>query len=165
VPLTQVSLNASLTWQLARAVAGFTDVLHGPETAAFTLATLDTAVWNELFAAQYVVAGSGGTQTVDLRTFNDLPGNAVTADKALVFVVLVAGAATDRLNVKPHGTNGLQWFFGGTTEGVNVPGGGLLLFADAEPGVTVDATHKQLLLTNNGGGSLTVKLLALVSDT
>ena len=166
MPLTQVGLSAGINWTLARPVAGFADVVQGGDTAAFDLGGLNLAVWNELFGARYTL-GPGATQAVDLRAFTDPAGTAVaTADKVLALLILVAGAAADKLNVKPHGTNGLQWFFGGTAEGINIPGGGMNLFSEGPTGsgTAVDATHKQLLLTNTGGADLTVKLVALVSD-
>lgn len=164
--LSQISVNADVTWQLAKSNTGFTDTIHGTESASFSLTLLDTDTWNELFAAEYTIAAAG-TQAVDLRTFTDLAGNSVaTADKALAIIIIVTGAAADLLNVKKHGTNGLQWFFGGASEGVNIPGGGMLLFSEgsSSTGTTVDASNKQLLLTNNGAASLTVKVVALLSD-
>ncbi|MBP3956327.1 hypothetical protein J8F10_13635 [Gemmata sp. G18] len=165
MPLTQIGLSASVTWQLARGVSGFADVTQGSDTASFSSNGLNVGTWNEVFATQYAIAAAG-TQAVDLRTFTDLTGTAVTADKALALIVLVTGAVSDKLNVKPHGTNGLQWFFGGTAEGTNVPGGGFLMFSEGptSAGTAVDATHKQLLLTNNGSAPLTVKVVALLSD-
>ncbi|VTR93208.1 unnamed protein product [Gemmata massiliana] len=165
MPLTQIGLSASVTWQLSRAVTGFADVTQGSDAAIFSSNGLNTATWNEVFAAQYAIAAAG-TQAVDLRTFTDLTGTSVTADKAMAVLVLVTGATGDKLSIKPHGTNGLQWFFGGTAEGVNVPGGGCLMFSEGSTsgGTTVDATHKQLLLTNNGSAPLTVKVVALLSD-
>ncbi len=164
--LDSINVQAAVTWEQSRPVAGFANVTQGSDTANFALSALDTATWDALFAAQYTIAASG-TQAVDLRTFTDLPGNSVTADKVLTILILVAGATADRLNVKPHGTDGLQWFFGGATESVNVPGGGCLMFSEgaASAGTTVSATARQLLLTNTGGAALTVKVVALTSDT
>ena len=166
MPLTQVNLSASVSWALARAVTGFADVTHGPDAKSFSLNALDPDVWNEVFGAQYTIAAAG-TQAVDLRTFTDFAGTSVTADKALAVIVLVEGAGADRLNVLPHGTDGLQWFFGGTTEGVDIPGGGMLMFSEGadSTGTTVDATHRQLLLTNNGAADLVVTVVAILSDT
>lgn len=162
--LSSVGINAAINWQLARSVGPFADVTQGPDGANFALNALPVATWNELFAAQYTISASG-TQAVDLRSFTDLPGNAVTATAVLAVLVLVTGDAADVLNVKAHGTDGLQWFFENATHGVNVPGGGMFLFSEGSDsaGTAVDATHRQLLLTNTGGADLTVTLVALVS--
>jgi hypothetical protein len=163
--LQNVGLNASITWLLNRAVTGFSNVIHGTESALFSSNALPVATWDELFAAQYVIAPAG-TQVVDLRSFTDLPGNAVVGTKAMAIIVLVTGAVGDKLNVKPNAANGLQWFFEDPAKGINIPGGGMAMFSEgpASPGTTIDATHKQLLLTNNGAAPLTVKVVALVSD-
>ena len=126
---------------------------------------MSTTTWNAAFINQYTIAAAG-TQAVDLRTFTDQVGSSITADKAMSIIILVTGAITDTLNVKTHGTNGLQWFFESASFGVNIPGGGMLMFSEGETstGTTVDATHKQLLLTNNGAASLTVKIVAVLSD-
>jgi hypothetical protein len=162
--LTQIGISASMSWTLTKAATGFVDITQGPDAASFSSNALSVATWTELFAAQYTIAAAG-TQAVDLRAITDLAGNSATATKAMTFLVLATGATTDLLNIKPHGTNGLVWFFGGTTEGVNVPGGGMLMFSEGatSAGFTIDATHKQFLLTNNGSGSLTVKVVGLVS--
>jgi hypothetical protein len=162
--LTQIGMSASLTWQLARAVTGFTDVTQGSESASFASNSLDVATWNELFAAQYTMA-TLGTQVVDLRAFTDLAGNSVTGTKAMAFIILVTGAVTDTLNVLPNTPDGLIWPFHDLTSSVDIPGGGMLMFSEGptSTGKTIDGTHKQLLLTNNGLASLTVKIVVLVS--
>ena len=121
--LTQIGMSANLTWQLARAITGFADVTQGSDSASFSN-SLDVTTWNTLFTAQNTIAAAG-TQAVDLRTFTDFVGTSATADKAVSIIIIVAGAITDVLNVKTHGTNGLQWFFESTTNGVNIPGGGI----------------------------------------
>ncbi len=163
--LDSINVQAAVTWEQSRSVLGFADVTQGSDTANFALSALDTATWNALYAVQHVMAPAD-TKDVNLRTFTDLPGNGVTADKVLSILILVTGAAADKLNVKPHGTNGLQWFFENAAYGVDIPGGGCLLFSEgaASAGTTVDATNRQLLLTNNGSAELTVKVVALVSD-
>lgn len=162
--LEQFSLGASVTWEMRRAVSGFEDVVQGPETKSFSLAGLSTTTWNAVFAARYTILAAG-TQAVDLRSYTDLPGNSITATKALSLLILVEGATTGSLNVKKHGTDGLQWFFENASYGINIPGGGMNLFSAAPTaaGTTVDASNRQLLLTNNGAGSLTVTVVVLES--
>lgn len=153
-----------MTWQLARAVTGFSDVTQGVQSAFFTNNSLDVATWNETLNAQYTIAAAG-TQVVDLRTFTDLPGNSATGTKAMAVIILVTGATTDKLNVTPNASNGLVWPFHNTSSSVDIPGGGMLMFSEGptSPGTTIDGTHKQLLLTNNGAANLVVTVVALVS--
>ncbi len=165
--LDSVSVQASVTWEMSRANTGFADTTQGSDTANFALSALDAATWDALFAAQYTIAAAG-TQAVNLRAFTDLAGNSIAAaDKVLNILILVTGATADKLNVKPHGTDGLKWFFENASYGVDIPGGGCLLFSEGatSAGTTIDASNRQLLLTNNGSAALTVKVVALVSDT
>jgi hypothetical protein len=164
--VTSVTLQTSATFAIERAVTGFTSVAYGPETVSFALTSLDAATWDVVFAETYPLAASG-TQTVDLRAFTDIAGNVISSvDKALHLQVTVTGAPGDRLNVKPHGTNGLQWFFENAAYGINIPGGGTFFFSEgaSSTGTTVDATNRQILLTNNGSASLTVTVIATLSD-
>lgn len=162
--LSQIAISGNISWQLLRAVTGFVDVTQGPDALAFASNNLDVATWNELFAAQYTMLAAG-TQVVDLRTFTDLPGNAVTATKAMAIMILVTGATTGVLNVKPDATDGLVWPFENVGFGVNIPGGGMILFSEGatSTGKTINATNKEFLLTNTGAVTLTVTVAALVS--
>lgn len=168
MPLTQLTLTASLGWTLdVPLAAAFADLIQGPSTTSVNLSGIDLTVWTELYAEQFTIAASG-TQTVNLNSFTDLTGQAVTALHALAFMVVVSGAATDTLNVKPAASNALQWFFGSATStGVNVHGGGAFVFMDpaGATGSAISSTACDLLLTNNGFNPLTVVVLAVVSPT
>lgn len=164
--VSAINLNAAITWALAKTNSGFTDTTQGQDSASFNASSLSTTTWNAVLTGYYTIA-SAGTQAVDFRTFTDLAGNSIaSADKIIAVIVIVTGAVTDTLNVKKHATNGLLWFFENASYGINIPGGGFAMFSEgtASTGTTVDASNKQWLLTNNGAASLTVKLVALLSD-
>ncbi len=167
MPLTSIGISSSFTWQLSRTNTGFANATQGSDSLAFSANTLSVATWNELFAATYTILTTG-TQVVDLRAFTDLVSTVVTtADKVLAFQITVTGTATDALNVKPHtASNALVWPFGTTADSINVYGGGSVAYSMGvtSVGQTIDATHRNWLLTNNGAGTLTVKVVALVSD-
>lgn len=162
---TQVSINASLSWALSKSITGFQSATQGQDSVSFTNSALAVATWTEIFAAQYVIATTG-TQVVDLRSFTDFLANSVTGTKAMALIIAVTGAATDKLNVKPNASNGLVWPFHDASSSIDIPGGGCNLFSEgaSSTGTTIDGTHKQLLLTNNGSADLTVTIAALVSD-
>lgn len=164
MPLNSVAVNSAFNWQLNRTNTGFADAVQGPDVAAFSLNSLSVATWTELFGAQYTIAAAG-TQVIDLRSFTDLDATSVTGTKALAIQIYTTGAVGDLLNVKGNATNALQWFFDDATKGINIPGGGCFMFSEgaSSTGTTVDGTHKQLLLTNNGAASLTVTVVAIVS--
>lgn len=165
MPLSQLSLTATVAWQKNVPVPGFADVVQGNDSVSADLSGVALATWDQMFAAQYTVAPAGA-QVVDLRSFTDVTGAAVTGTRALLVMVTVAGAAADALNVRPAASAPLQWFFGDTAEGVNVPGGGALLFSAGAgaPGAVVDGTHRNLVLTNTGSADLVVKILVVLSD-
>ncbi len=166
MPLNQLSLGSTLTWQLSLPVTGFAARTQGTDNVSVDLSGISLVTWGELFAAQYTIAAAG-TQVVDLRSFTDPTGKAITGTKSLLLYVTVTGAAADLLNIKPNtASNALVWFFGTTADSVNVPGGGALLYTAGAggTGATVDATHRNLLLANSGAAALTVKVIVVVSD-
>lgn len=167
MPLTQLTLSAQLGWTLSQPVTGFAPDVQGPDNASAGLTGLSLTTWNELFGAQYTIAGSGGTQVVNLNSFTDLAQVPVTALHALALFIAVTGAVTDTLNVKPAASNTLQWFFGGTTHSINIHGGGAFLWTDpiSAIGAALSASVSSLLLTNTGAAPLTVKVVALVGTT
>lgn len=163
--LSQLTLNATIGWLLSKAVTGFSNTVQYQDSLAFNNSSLTLTTWTEVSVQTYTIA-SAGTQVVDLRSFTDPIGNSVTGTKAMALVIAVTGAVGDRLNVAPNASNGLVWPFHDASSSVDIPGGGFLLFSEgaSSTGTTIDGTHKQLLLTNNGSASLTVNLVALVSD-
>lgn len=161
MPLTLANISAGLAWTLTKTVTGF-NAITDSDSSTFSL-TPNVSTFTEPLTAQYTLAASG-TQVVDLRSFTDKLGTAVTATKALALLILVTGAAADKLNVKPDASDGLVWPFENVGYGVNIPGGGCLLFSEgaSSAGFTIDGTHKELLLTNTGSASLTVTVVAFV---
>jgi hypothetical protein len=109
------------------------------------------------------LAGSG-SQTIDLTSLTNTVYETFSLGHALTILVLPTG---NSVTLTPGGTNGLAWFFGGTSPSITIPAGGCLLFSEpvAGPGHVVDGTHKTLTFTNASGAAATVQVLVVGSTT
>jgi hypothetical protein len=166
MPLTNLTLSNTLSWQLAKAVTGFASVQQGADKISADLQGVQVATFNQLYANQFSLAASGGSTTIDLSTFTNLVGESTGLGHALTIMVTVSGTGAN-VAVAPGASNGLVWFFSGTTPAVNLGPGCSFCFSGpaAGPGQVVDSTHKNMTLTNNGSGTATVKIVVLGSTT
>lgn len=153
---TSVGITAALSWALEKTVTGF-DKAKQKGQVSYTPAPA-VATYNAVFAAEYTILAAG-TQAVDFYSFTDLVGNAVTATKIYGVLVTVTGTNA-AVKIETHGTNGLVWFFGGTTPSITVPAGGCFLFSEGGT-EALSATVRQWLLTNTGSGTATVTVAAI----
>lgn len=99
----------------------------------------------------------------NLGSFSDLLGNTVTPGHILQLIMIPTGTSAIA-QLAPGTSNGLTWFFGGTTPTVSVNAGGVFFFSDivTGTGTVIDSTHKTLRITNTGSGNLTVQVGAVV---
>lgn len=156
--LTSATLSLALQYAFEKANTGFADTKVGPKRRTYTLGS--SAAWDSLRLVEYSIAASG-TQTIDMSAFTDLAGTAITPSKALVLILIPTGAG---VKLEPGASDPLTWFFAGTTPSVSIPVGGLFVYAEPV-GQTVDATHKNLKLTNlSGSVTLTVDVIAGTLD-
>ena len=140
--VTSSGITGSLGWSLSRSNTGFGGVSQGDSVSAAV--NLDASLYNSVFAAEYTLAASG-TQSIDLKNFVDLAFEThTTTDKVIGIMVSVTGAP---ITIAPGASNGLVWFWTGTSPIVTIKAGGFLVFSDGAA-TTVDATHKTLTLTN-----------------
>ena len=140
--VTSSGITGSLGWSLSRSNTGFGGVSQGDSVSAAV--NLDASLYNSVFAAEYTLAASG-TQSIDLKNFVDLAFEThTTTDKVIGIMVSVTGAA---ITIAPGASNGLVWFWTGTSPIVTIKAGGFLVVSDGAA-TTVDATHKTLTLTN-----------------
>ncbi len=162
MPLSQLALNASLTFaESVDNTGGFVPTTMGTDSVSFNLGGISLTTYNQLFAAQYTIAVSG-TQTIDLTTLTNFVCESFSFNGVISIMLLPTGSSC---TLSPGASNALQWFFGGTTQSVTVPAGGLFVFSApaSGPSTTVDGTHKTLKLANAGAGVLTVDFFVLGS--
>ena len=155
--LDAVALSAQLGFTLSRAIDGFQPQSHS-DAKSYRLAP-DVGTYSLLQAKRYTVAG-GASQPIDLYGFYDLYGDIKVMTGAIILFILptVTGGGC---KIEPGDSNPLTWFLSGTSPGVIVPSGGLLVFAQPSPQV-IDATHRILKLTNtHGSNPMTVDVLVV----
>lgn len=162
MPLTACQINAVLSWTLGKSNTGYGNTTEGPDSQNFTYTNVNSAV-NQLFAAEYTIA-SPGSQTIDCTSLTNLVAETFSFGHVFAIMVLPTGSSC---SVGPGASNPLQWFFGGTSQTVNVTSGGMFFYAEppAGNGIAVNSTAKTITLTNTGGASLTVQIAILGSTT
>jgi hypothetical protein len=141
--IQKLSLQANLSVSLQKTIAGLNPVKQGPNQINADLSAIDLTVYTQAYFAILTT-----TTTLDLTSFTDLAGNAVTLTKVLAMVVQCEGGT---LVITPGASNGLSgWFF--PTSGVTFADGDSQTFM-RDPGktpVTVDSTHKTITFTITG---------------
>lgn len=157
--LNGLTLKASITWELLKTVTGYKDLKWPSQTKSFRL-TPASSVADSILATRYTIAAAG-TQVIDLSSFTDAAGDTITGAKA-VGILLIPTGTNAKVKLEKDATNGLVWMLGATST-IEIPAGGV--FCACEPvGTTIDGTHKRLLLTNTGSGSLTLDVVIFVKD-
>lgn len=157
---TSSSIKGSVTWQLEKDVTGFSSI----KTVSQTKSVSVSSGFDQIYNKRYTIAAAG-TQSIDLSSFTNDIGEAVTTAKVLGIALFPTGE-NSICRVEPHSTNGLTWFFTASasdTPRISIPGGGMLVFAEPV-GTVVDGTHKVLLVTNTGSASMTLDVVVFVLD-
>ena len=159
--LTQLTLSAAMQWQLARSNAGFADTKQG-SNLSYSQTLTGFATWTQLFAQQMTIA-NGSFNEFSLSTFTNALGTAVTAGHILAICIVPTGAGA-LCSVTPGVTNGLVWYWTGTSPALAVPINGVEYHTEdpAGTGTVLDATHNTLRITNAGTAPLTVSVAAVV---
>lgn len=166
MPLTRVALQNTYNWSMNNATStGFASATQGDQITA-NLNNLSTTTFNQQFSEQYTLTASGGTATFDLTSFTNLVGESVTLGHVLTLVVQVV-SGNGPVNLAPGASNGLQWFFGGSTQSINLTNGDSLWFSNPSTatGTAVTSGAKTMTVTNNGTNQAIVKIAILGSTT
>lgn len=158
MPLESVSTACSIVWEMFKTVSGFENLTQGPNNKSFKQ-NPDTATWNQLYAAVHSLASGGGTTTINFRSFTNAVGESVTTTNGILELYISVSGAGSSVDVEPGASDGLTWFMGGP---ITLVDGSAFKFAQTTS-QTVDATHKNITLTNNGGsGTASVTVVAIV---
>ena len=178
VSATPTSGNQSvkLTWPAFQGATGY-KVYRGTSAGAENV--LLTTITNSTTLTYTDTGGAGSAGSVpsapasfiefDLSSFTNLAGEAVTPGHALGLIVAPSGINAG-CQLAPGTTNGLTWFFGGTTPYLQIPitaltgnGGGVLVTGPSDyAGQVIDSTHKTLRITNSGTGNLSCSVGVIV---
>ncbi len=150
--LSKIVCNVSSQWQYSRSnTGGFLNTTQGTDSLNWNLSGINLSTWNQQYVTQLSLAGSGST-TLDLTSLTNLVYESFTFAHVLMILVLPVG---NSVTVEPGATNGLTWFFGGTTPSITIPSGGVFLFSAAAgaTGQVVDSTHRTLTFVNASGAA------------
>ena len=160
--LTQLTLSASMQWALSKANTGFAATKQGSDNNTYSSTLTSFATWTEIFLQQMTITAASFNE-FSLRTFTNLVGVSVTAGHILAIEIVPTGTGAT-CAVTPGTTNGLTWYWTGTSPSLNVPINGCEFHCEdpAGTGTVLDATHNTLRITNGGGSDLTVKVTAIV---
>ena len=160
--LTQLALSAAMQWTLSKANTGFAATKQGSDNLTYSNTLSSFATWTEIFAQQMTIT-AGSFNEFSLRTFTNLVGVSVTAGHILAIEIIPTGTGATCV-VTPVGTNGLTWYWTGTSPSLTVPINGCEFHTEdpAGTGTVLDATHNALRITNGGAATLTVSVTAIV---
>jgi hypothetical protein len=170
MPLTNVSLSDTFQFNLTNS-NGTYPLSTGNQQVISNLAGIQVATWNQLFQLEFSLAPSGGTTTFDLTSFTNAALESVTAGHVLSIIVqnTTGVGNSSNVNIAPAASDGLQWFFGGSTQSINLPDSSSFTYTGpvgtTAVGTVVNSTSKKMTLTNNGSGGATGQVLILCSTT
>jgi hypothetical protein len=162
--LSQFNINVQVLYALQTPNSNFGPNVLNPLVNSFSLNGLNINQWS-FFLAQFVqVSPSGGTANVNVNSFTDLQGNACTMQHALGIMIFPTGSD---VVLSPGASNPLTWFFGGSTQSVDIPNGGIFVLCNSYggEGVGVSPSNANLKLTNNGGSPATVYFFVIGSPS
>jgi hypothetical protein len=112
--------------------------------------------------------GMGGTKTFDLfagTDFKDLFGQTAAFRKLkAIFVGIVTGGDTAGVTIGNAGASPLGVWFGAVGSTWTIYPGGVPFVGGQPAGVTVDNTHKNVLLTNGSAVAVTVRVILVGSS-
>ncbi len=160
--LTSFSSSNTIAWTLSNSTNTAYSAITQGDNVQFTGNGVDTTTFNQLFTAYYTILAAG-TQVIDLFSFTNIVNEAVAFTKVYELFILVDTGSGGNILVQPGASNALQWFFNGSTQGINLPNGTgvCYMLPISGTGQTVDATHRNILLTNSGGSTVGVKITVM----
>lgn len=156
MPLTSLQVNNSLTYQLQTAGAnGYTGLSAGPNTIQFVPTAIDLTSFTQIYDNHYTLANSA-SQTFDMFSCVNQVNESVVFTAVYGFILVVDAGTNGNILVQPGASNALQWFLNGSTQGVNIPNGSGVSYQNSltGSGITVDSTHRNILITNTGSASV-----------
>jgi len=151
IPATRKPINFSLDSLLSQAIAN------------------NAAGGGNQFYADIVDVTAGGTATLDLQSFTDYlgrSGGVFARIKKIGFCLLPAnkgGTAASQITIGDSGTNGNTLFTGAKAHTLILTNGRVIWCDDVSAsGITVNASNKDVLITNNDN-AVAAKVLVIIA--
>ena len=163
-----LSTAASIGWTQIKSNSPFAQNKQGPDNLTVRSAP-NTSTFNYMQLSNTTIAAAAAVN-VDLYSFTDVFGTAVTATKALgILLKATATTAGAQMRISPGNTNPLQWFFSGTgnlttsnTITLNVGTSNTCCFMIMDGSTaTINATSRNILISNPGNNTFTLSLCAI----
>ena len=152
-------ISGEISWTQTKTNTGFLVTRQGPDKVDPALAP-STTTYNEVLAVQGTLAASANT-TINLNSFTNLLGQAVTVTKGIGFIIKAAAAD---LKIEPGATNPLGWWWGGTTPSITIKAGGFFLIGDGGT-ATIGSSACNLKITNLSGSLTASYTVAFLGGT
>lgn len=164
ITLTWTQLQGATGYKIYRGTsAGSENKLVGTITSGSTVTFTDTGFTGSSASPP---AMPNSYVEFDISSFTNLVGETVTTGHVLSLMITPTGTGATCV-LSPGASNGLTWFFGGTSPTLTIPIGGVEVHSDSPtgPGTVVDSTHKTLRITNGGSANLTASVVIVLSTT
>jgi hypothetical protein len=165
VAANSISLQAAVNFTLTNPASPFGPATLGPSQNNYNWQGTGVGIPNDAFAQQFSLA-AGAHNEFDLFSFTDQVGNATGFAHVFAILVIAAAANPGQFLLAPGTTNGLAaWFL--PAAGVTVNPGAMEMHAENNTvtGIVVDATHRTLRVTNNGGSTGVLTVIVFGSTT
>ena len=157
--LSKASVQAQISWTQQSSTSGFVKTQQGPDKVLKSTPVAIAAL-NEIYVYKGTLAVSG-TLTIDLRAVTNLLNESVVFTG--VQKLFLSTSATN-ITMTPGASNGLVWFYTGTSPVLTIKSGGAVTLDDGAVTV-VDATHKTLTITNLSSTATTYIELAIIGTS
>lgn len=157
--MNSASTLMSLSWDQYKLFSGFDNVSQGPDSLSASVSPLLTGATpcNIVFAEQRTLT-SASVQVYNLFSGGLLDFFSTTVAMTRIHAVAIKCTDGD-VTLAPNGTNGLVWFFAGTTPSVNVLSGGSFLYSQYAPFTVASGTSSMKITA--GSASATYKIAFL----
>lgn len=155
--------SASIGWEQQKTNGSFANSKQGPDTLTASYQPL-TTTYTDIYLAEGTLAASASV-TLDLYSFTDKLGTAVTATKLLGILIKATATVTGgQLKIEQGASNPLTWFFSGTTPAITLDVGtlGACFMVKEGTSETLSSTVRNLKLSNPGTQTITYYVAAMV---
>lgn len=157
--MNSASTLVSLSWDQYKLVTGFDNISQGPDSISSSVYPLTTGATpcNTVFAEQRTLT-SASVQVYNLFSGGlvDFLGTTV----AMTRIHAVAILCTDGdVTLAPNASNGLVWFFAGTTPSVKVLSGGSFLYSQYAPFTVASGTSSMKITAGSASATYQIAFL------
>jgi len=159
MPMNSASTLVSLSWDQYKLVTGFDNVSQGPDSISSSISPLVTGATpcNIVFAEQRTLTATT-TQAYNLFSGGLLDFLGTTVAMTRIYAIAIVCTGGD-VTLEPAASNGLIWFFAGTTPSIKVVSGGSFLLSQYTAQAVASGTREMKITA--GAASSTYQIAFL----